>query len=158
MIVFDLKCEYGHGFEAWFKSADDMQTQRKKSLVSCPTCNSTVVQTALSVPNVGRKGNQSVAAGPGPSSECGNVAATTPPAETPEAVKKAIETLQEHISKNCEYVGEKFPEEARKMHYGERDKAEIWGEASPEETAELMDEGIDVVPVPFAKKPIKTDA
>ena len=153
MIVFDLHCEHGHRFEGWFGSSSDYEDQREHGLVSCPECGTDVVSKAPMAPAVPAKGNtrSEVPA----STQAGDprpVSNTPMPAE----VKKAMEALakaQEKALKNSTWVGDKFAEQSREMHYGERDEAPIHGQATLEEAKSLVDEGVPVAPLPFPVAP-----
>lgn len=165
MIVFDLRCEQGHQFESWFRSSSAYEEQVEAGLVECPYCGETSVEKAPMAPNVAAKSNQKTPDAPSP------LAKPEPPAPVPSvgaaagqstelrAIAKqaadAMSKLQAHVEKNCENVGDKFAEEARKMHYGETEERGIYGESTPEEASELLDEGIDVLPLPG---PSRTDA
>ncbi|UTW55741.1 DUF1178 family protein [Kordiimonas sp. SCSIO 12610] len=169
MIVFDLKCNNDHKFEAWFQSSNAFMEQQQKGIVECPFCGSSDVQKAIMAPNVAAKSNQKPEASPKPSSEVSqstykgsskSVAATTSPKveipkELAEAAQEFAKTVKKHVEDNCDYVGKEFAEEARKIHYGETTERGIYGEASADETAELIEEGIDILPIPIAPK---TDA
>lgn len=149
MIVFDLECRAGgHRFEGWFASSEDFAGQQARGLVMCPTCGAPEVDKALSAPRLTRKGNQLPAASapssmPAPAPE----AASTPlPAEAV-AMLKAVAAVQAEILKTSTWVGENFAEDARAMHYGEKDPAMIHGRASPDEVKDLIEEGVPVAPV-----------
>ncbi|WP_417462146.1 DUF1178 family protein [Kordiimonas sp.] len=143
MIVFDLKCPDSHRFEAWFKSSTAFAEQQRAGLVECPYCGSVEVSKAPMAPNVGTKGNQRVEAAPmvqhKDDARLGELASEA---------KKVFAKLKSHVEKNCDYVGDQFAEEARKIHYGESDERGIYGESTLEETQALLDEGIDVLPLP----------
>ncbi|MDP3551557.1 MAG: DUF1178 family protein [Novosphingobium sp.] len=147
MIVFDLQCEpMGHRFEGWFGSSTDYEDQCARGLVSCPTCGSADVTKAVMAPNLGRKGNQLPVATARP--------AVPPQAATnlplpPEAVAmfKAVAAMQAEAIKSSTWVGEKFADDARAMHYGEKDAAAIHGKATLDEARELIEEGIQVAPL-----------
>ncbi len=163
MIVFDLKCEEGHQFESWFRSSSAYEEQRDAGFVECPYCGSSVVEKAPMAPNVAAKGNQKTSApaisvedAPAPAPAVG--AAVTPSPELRALAEKAASAMAElhaHVEKNCENVGDKFAEEARKIHYGESEERGIYGESSLEEAEELLEEGIDVMPLPGVRR---TDA
>lgn len=159
MIVFDLSCEHGHGFEGWFGSSTDFAVQREQGLVACPQCGSLDVSKAPMAPAVGRKGNQQIdRRAPDPSSPEVGVApeqglATGP---MPPEVQKALNALAEAQAKALEkskWVGKDFAERSRAMHYGERDAEAIHGEASLEEAQKLVEEGIEIAPLPFPVTP-----
>ena len=151
MIRYNLRCERGHAFESWFQSSSAYETQEKRKLVSCPSCGSTKVERAIMAPQiVSRKGRDSAVPAPAP------VAATevAPTGSTPllmaqeRELRAKIKELRDHIVKNADNVGERFPNEARKMHYGDIEHRPIYGEASPEEARSLIDEGVEVSPLP----------
>jgi hypothetical protein len=151
MIVFDLECRSGgHRFEGWFSSSDDFASQQERGLVSCPECGSADVGKAVMAPNVGKKGNQGGAGLP-----MKHEAVSNGPPLPPEAVKmmKKLAKMQTEALKESKWVGETFAEDARAMHYGERDLENIHGQATIEEAKELSDEGISVAPLPFPVTP-----
>lgn len=154
MIVFDLECQaIGHRFEGWFGSSDDYARQQERGLVSCPECGSVDVIKAPMAPRLARKGNQ-VPAPAAPASP----PATQPMAHgklPPEALKvmQAMAAMQSEALKQSKWVGDNFAEDARAMHYGERDAEPIHGEATVEQAKELWDEGIEVMPLPFPVAP-----
>ncbi|VVT16672.1 DUF1178 family protein [Erythrobacter sp. EC-HK427] len=152
MIVFDLSCDAGHRFEGWFGSSDDFAQQREDGKLVCPLCGSAVVDKAPMAPAVGRKGNQ-LATKPAPASGPVAPVANAPmPPEVAQAMVKLAEA-QAKALKDSTWVGRKFAEESRAMHYGEQAHAAIHGEASPEEAKALLDEGIPVAPLPFPVAP-----
>ena len=139
MIVFDLRCSKGHEFEAWFKDSATFESQRKGKAVACPDCGETRVEKALMAPNIapsrGRTGNR-------------------------EESKKAtyyqmVKELHRQVAENCDYVGDKFADEARRIHSGETEKRGIYGEATLKEAIELKEDGIVCAPLPEVPK---TDA
>ena len=134
MIRFSLCCDQDHDFEAWFRSNDDFEQQKKRGFVECPSCGSNKVEKALMAPAVstGRK-REKIALAMG------------------EQQKKAmaeIKALAEKIKENADYVGPKFAEEARKIHFGEADQRGIYGEATQEEAQGLAEDGIGFMPIP----------
>lgn len=143
MIVYDLSCEKAHRFEGWFSSAEDFDAQVKTEQVSCPLCGSVSISRQLSAPYV-NTGKQKPAA------------AIEPTAETAVAgvdVASLHRKFVEYILKTSEDVGDKFPEEARKIHYEEEPRRSIRGQASNEEIDSLRDEGIDIFQVPALPVP-----
>jgi len=151
MIVFDLECRSGgHRFEGWFSSSDDFASQQQCGLVSCPECGSVEVGKAVMAPNVGRKGNQGAASVP-----ARQEAVSNGPPLPPEAVKmmKKLAKMQTEALKESKWVGEQFAEDARAMHYGEREMESIHGQATLGEAKELSEEGIAVAPLPFLVAP-----
>ncbi|MCB2079015.1 MAG: DUF1178 family protein [Novosphingobium sp.] len=150
MIVFDLHCRAGdHRFEGWFKSSQDFADQTARGFLCCPECGSTDVEKAVQAPNVGRKGNQAVAKRPEPSQA---MSAGGIPPQAVEMMQK-LATMQAEALKDSKWVGESFAEDARAMHYGERDHESIHGQTTLEEAKELLDEGIAVAPLPFPVAP-----
>jgi len=140
MIVFDLKCSNDHEFETWFPSSDAFDKQRKAKKVVCPICGDAKVDKALMAPSVSgtkKKGEKAVHLSSKAEEQVGKY-------------MTALKEIREEVEKNSDYVGDKFPEEARKIHYGETEERGIHGEASDEEAAELVEEGIDVQKVPWA--------
>lgn len=150
MIVYDLECRLGgHRFEGWFGSSDDFARQQDRGLVTCPQCGSGDIAKAPMAPSLGRKGNQvSVpAARPDTALSKGSL--------PPEAVRmmQALATMQAEALKNSRWVGDKFADESRAMHYGERDAEVIHGQATLDEAKALFEEGIEVAPLPFPVAP-----
>ena len=156
MIVFDLECrEAHHRFEGWFGSSDDFTSQQARGLVSCPQCGSADVIKAPMAPNLARKGNQTpapretVPAAP-PSGPAGPPASPSPEAV---AMMRALAMAQAEALKSSRWVGGKFAEQARAMHYGEQDAEMIHGQATPDEARALIEEGVEVAPVLFPIAP-----
>jgi hypothetical protein len=156
MIRYALSCEHGHTFESWFASSAAYDKQAKHGLVTCPVCNSAKVEKTIMAPRLaGTKKRGSV---PAPAATAAPPAPTPPVADAPAPVamispperefRKKLKELREHLTKNADYVGQKFPEEARKMHYGEIEHRSIYGEASPDQAKELHEEGIEFHPLP----------
>jgi hypothetical protein len=150
MIVFDLSCHAGHRFEGWFGSSADYEDQRGRGLLACPHCGSAEVVKAPMAPAVPAKGNARA--------EAHLPAPTRPMANTPmpPEMQKALEALakaQAEVLKNSTWVGDKFADETRKMHYGERDEAPIHGQATLAEAKALIEEGVPVAPLPFPVAP-----
>lgn len=133
MIVYDLKCVCGHGFEAWFRDSAGFESQCEGGEIDCPLCGSVEISKALMAPNIslrnaGRKEDDK--------------------AGVAEAVATTLTKLRHHVEGNCDYVGDKFAEEARKIHYGETKPRGIFGEATKRESDELRDEGVDFTQIP----------
>lgn len=160
MIVYDLQCnDAPHRFEGWFKSSDDFARQQQRGLVTCPQCGSARVDRAVQAPRLARKGNQLDAPQRAPRSKATGTGPdrTVPSAPTadaplpPQAVEvlKALATLQAKALQSSRYVGERFVEDARAMHYGERDAEPIHGTATMSDARELLEEGIAVAPLPL---------
>lgn len=148
MIVYDLQCrKAGHRFEAWFGSSSDYEEQRERGLLTCPACGDRTVGKAVMAPHVAAKGNQRRPRQPAADDAPAPMAVAPSPADR-ERLEAALAALQAHF----EPVGERFPEEARRIHYGERAPAPIVGEATLAEAAELHEEGIAVVPLPLRRR------
>ncbi len=154
MIVYDLICDQSHRFEGWFGSSGDYADQREQGLLSCPTCGSAEVSKAPMAPAVPAKGNTRADAAPAPEAgqELSQVSNKPMPAEVQQALTKLAEA-QAKALKQSTWVGDKFAETSRKMHYGEADEKPIHGQASLEEAQSLVDEGIAVAPLPFPVAP-----
>jgi hypothetical protein len=148
MIRYNLRCEKGHTFESWFQSSAAYESQEKRKLVSCPSCGSVKVERAIMAPRiVSKKGRE--AAAPAAAAEVAAPSESTPLLMAQELeLRTKIKELRDHIVKNADNVGERFPNEARKMHYGDIEHRPIYGEASPEEARSLIDEGVEVSPLP----------
>lgn len=148
MIRFALHCAHDHDFEGWFRDGAAFERQAAEGAISCPTCGDSVVRKAMMAPAVVRSVAR-VAAPPTPEA----VPAAPTPAAMPEHVKAAmmvamLRQVRRHVEQNFENVGERFPEEARRMHYGEIEEREIFGQATPDEARDLQDEGIPVRVLP----------
>jgi hypothetical protein len=158
MIHYALACEHGHTFESWFQNSAAYDKQSKRGLVCCPVCNSSKVEKAIMAPRLARAD----VAEPAPPLPVPAPAATPPgppgpPVKTPVAImgaqerelRQKLKELRDHVTKNANYVGPRFPEEARKIHYGETEHRSIYGEASPDEAKALHEEGIEFHPLPI---------
>ena len=137
MILYDLNCAKGHAFEAWFKDSKTYDRQAKAGRVACPICGGTDVSKALMAPSIATRADKEQAA-----ERYTNEAADT---------LKAFKEFRTFVEQNCDNVGKRFPEEARKIHYGESEPKGIYGEATIEEVKELADEGIPCAPIPWPK-------
>jgi len=135
MIRFSLVCDQDHDFDGWFSSSDDFDKQKKRGLIACPLCDSTKVSKSLMAPSVSTGRSKDA------------MAVATVDAHRRELVQKMRE-LRNEITSNAEDVGRKFPEEARKIHYGETEERGIYGEANREEVESLLDEGVEIAPLP----------
>ncbi|MEZ5787564.1 MAG: DUF1178 family protein [Xanthobacteraceae bacterium] len=170
MIRYALACRQGHAFESWFQNSDAFDEQAKRGLIVCPACGSSEVEKALMAPNLSRTRKAA------PSSPIPSVEEATPeiqsdvqpsapehpsrdaPGATPTPVammspqerefRAKLKELRAYLTQTAEHVGPRFPEEARKMHYGESDPRSIYGEASPDEARALIEEGIEFHPLP----------
>ncbi|HYS49525.1 MAG TPA: DUF1178 family protein [Xanthobacteraceae bacterium] len=151
MIRYALRCEAGHDFESWFGSSAAYDKQVARGLVTCPLCGSQKVEKAIMAPSLGKAGERAAA----PAQEL-ETPSEKPAEKTPVAMiskeekelRKKLKELRDHVVKNADYVGAKFPEEARRMHYGEIEHRSIYGEATAEAAAALAEEGIEFHPLP----------
>jgi hypothetical protein len=135
LIVYNLVCTDGHAFEGWFRDSAAFEEQSRTSKLVCPSCESPQVSKAPMAPALSgtKKGN------------------STGAPSAPEELRKMrqfVSGLRKHITDNADYVGKKFPEEARKIHYGEAEERHIYGEATLKDVKELVEEGVDVAPMP----------
>lgn len=135
MIRYTLSCDKGHAFEGWFSSSDDFDRQMDRKLVSCPTCNSTSVAKQLMAPSIATARKKEA------------TRALVMDQAQKETVAK-IRELVKAVRENAEDVGDRFPEEARKIHYGEADERGLIGQATVEEAVALLEEGIAIAPLP----------
>jgi hypothetical protein len=142
MIKYALACEQAHEFESWFPSSEAYETQRKRGFVTCPYCDSAKVEKQIMAPSVARKDKTPVV-----SAEPQPVAAIS---EKEKELRAMVRAFREHVLQNSENVGKGFAEEARKMHYGEAEERSIYGEAESAEVRSLLEEGIDILPLPVA--------
>ena len=168
MKVLDLLCDADHRFEGWFASEEDFQSQMERALVQCPMCGSAHIRKGLSAPRLNlrasskepasarqaktseeaapaRQAKTSEEAAPAPQQDVSNRPPPTP-AELQSQLQDAWLRAARHVIANTENVGERFAQEARRIHYGDAPERGIRGQASAEETAELVEEGIDVMP------------
>jgi hypothetical protein len=143
MIVYNLACEKNHPFEGWFASPADFENQRDRGLVECPMCASKQVERKLHAPRIN--------VGAAPTSQSDAVESATQNDGEIDAVKlkEAIAGFAQHVRATTEYVGEKFAEEARAMHYGDKPLKGIRGRADKDTAAELREEGIEFQSLPF---------
>jgi hypothetical protein len=153
MIRYALHCDRNHDFESWFQSSSAYDSQVKRKLVTCPICGSAKIGKAIMAPRiVGKKGRGPATPPPEPVAATMAEAPSSGPTSLMMAQEKELRTklkeLRDHIVKNADNVGERFANEARAMHYGDKEHRPIYGEASPDEAKSLIDEGIEVSPLP----------
>jgi hypothetical protein len=159
MIRYALNCERGHVFESWFQNSAAYEKQAKRSLVTCPVCGSAKVEKAIMAPRIAAGSPDDAIVAPqlsGPAPAAAPAATPAQPAKAPMAMmspperelRQKLKEIRDHIVKNANYVGSRFPEEARKIHYGETEHRSIYGEASPEDAKALHEEGIEFHPLP----------
>ena len=130
MILFTLRCAAGHEFDAWFRDSDGFEAQQQAGEIACPDCGDAQVEKAVMAPRIGRSRS------------------ATPPM-SPAQMRAALVELRRQVETNCDYVGERFAEEARRIHYREVDPHGIYGEASADESKELAEEGISFGRIPW---------
>ena len=178
MIVFDLFCHTGHRFEAWFRSTAAYEEQVSQGQVVCPECGDTHVRKAVTAARINRSGAATPGADDTDAEAMGaeamggedmGVAAAAPPSglvevcdmaagapDLPEPLRRELDQVMNrvraHVEAHCDYVGDRFPEEVRAMHYGEAEPRGIYGEATTAEAADMIDEGIDITPLPHAPR------
>ncbi|MFK4511349.1 DUF1178 family protein [Bradyrhizobium daqingense] len=155
MIRYALHCDRNHDFESWFQSSSAYDQQVKRKLVTCPICGSAKVDKAIMAPRiVGKKGRGRATPPPEPTANAAPASEAAPSGPTSllmaqeRELRTKLKELRDHIVKNADNVGERFANEARAMHYGDKEHRPIYGEASPEEAKSLIDEGIEVSPLP----------
>jgi hypothetical protein len=151
MIRYALVCGDGHSFESWFQSSAAYDKQAKQKLVTCPICGTHKVEKEIMSPRLAGTRNRESLPSPAPQAADaggGDKAPVAMISPQERALRSKLKELRDHITKNADYVGQKFPDEARKMHYGEADHRSIYGEASPEEARKLHEEGIEFHPLP----------
>jgi hypothetical protein len=153
MIRYALHCAKGHSFESWFQNSAAYDKQAKQKLVTCPHCGTAKVEKEIMSPRIAGSRKRAQA----PASPSDDMTNNVSNEKTPVAMvspqerelRKKVKELREHLTKNADNVGQKFPEEARKMHYGEIDHRSIYGEASPDEARKLHEEGVEFHPLPI---------
>lgn len=156
MIVFTLKCRDGHEFETWFRDGAAYERQARRGLVTCPDCGSTQVEKAPMAPRLGRSSKSEPAshhASDAPA-DAAPEATTAAPAvpdrpPTPAEFRRALQVLRRHVEANCENVGKRFAEEARRIHKGEAKARGIYGDATPTEAKKLAEDGIEIAAIPW---------
>jgi hypothetical protein len=151
MILYQLSCDRQHDFEAWFKDGATCDRQLKRKAVECPVCGSAKVAKAVMAPRVGRKGNSGEIVAPeaAPSPAPAEILPPGKAAMMPVEIRRALKEIRKQVEANCDYVGDKFAEEARKIHYGETEARGIYGEATEEQHRDLVEDGIEVARVPW---------
>ena len=131
MIVFNLNCKICNlNFEGWFESSNEFENQKKRKIINCPSCNSSSIKKSIMAPNIAQKSNSKKP-------------------KIKKSIATSISKYKKIIENNFDYVGEKFTDEAKKIKYGETDDRPIYGEATIEQTKELIDEDISITPLPF---------
>ncbi len=149
MISFDLRCAAGHVFEAWFPDSAGYDEQRRGGKLCCPVCGGGRVEKALMTPNLAHGAKASQAGDAAADTARDSAGAMAGDKEATAKTVKMLVKMREQVEKNCDHVGDRFAEEARKIHYGEVDKRNIYGRATGEESQELKDEGIEFGEIPW---------
>ncbi|MCB1476910.1 MAG: DUF1178 family protein [Rhodobiaceae bacterium] len=140
MIRYQLSCSNTHAFEGWFASADAFDKQKAAGLLECPECGTTEVEKALMAPSVSTSRSKE---------RRQSVATVSQPADPRrQELLDTMRKLKSVVTENADYVGDRFAEEARKIHFGERDARGIYGEATGEEVKSLLDDGVEILPLP----------
>jgi hypothetical protein len=129
VITYNLSCSAGHEFEGWFKDSTAYETQAKARALVCPVCGDHAVEKAIMAPALGSATREKGRA-------------------EKQQLRQYASGLRKFIEKNADYVGPKFPEEARKIHYGEAEERHIYGESTLKEAKELIEEGVEIAPIP----------
>lgn len=140
MILYQLRCGKEHQFEAWFKDGQTCDRQLVRKSVECPVCGNRKIAKALMAPRIGASEKNQPAK---------PAAAPQDMAVMAGAVRQQLQAIRAKIEENCDYVGEKFADEARKIHYGETEARGIYGEATDDQHQELVEEGVEVARVPW---------
>jgi len=149
MILYELKCSNGHHFEAWFKDSATYDRQVKRGEVECPICSDVSVSKAIMAPAVSTSRKKEERAE--------RASQATPHGEhrakeVAREILEAVGKIQKHVEENCDYVGDKFADEARAIHYGEAEERGIYGEATEEEAMDLVEEDIPVSRIPWRQR------
>src|SRR5438093_4624919 len=142
MILFDLACRNNHIFEAWFRDGAAFETQRKARKIACPECGEVRVEKAPMAPRINKGAREQAPAKP----------IAVQPDNKQGEMMQALRKLRQIVESNFEHVGPRFPEEARAIHYGEREKRGIYGEATPKDVEDLTEEGIGVTSIPWVPR------
>ena len=135
MIKYNLKCKCGETFESWFLSSYEFDSLSKKKLIKCIYCESSTIKKSVMAPNLSSKSNK-----------------VFKKTKLEKNIKKQLLNFRKYIEKNCKNVGENFTREARNIHYDKKSSQGIYGKATPEETSELLEEGIEVTTIPWVDK------
>jgi hypothetical protein len=154
MILYELRCANGHNFEAWFRDSAAYDTQAKRGEVECPSCSDTVIEKAPMAPRLSKVGleKSGLADRPTPKLETPKSPAENRAREVAKEILTAMKKVHQHVEENCDYVGDKFADEARAIHYGEAEERGIYGEATSDEAKELEEEDIPVQRLPFGPR------
>ena len=133
MILFKLRCSAEHEFEAWFRDGATYDRQAGRGQISCPRCGDSAIDKAPMAPRLGRSGSDEKTKAP----------------PSPAQLRRMLQEVRRHVEANCDYVGPRFAEEARRIHNGDADARGIYGEASEADSQALADDGIEVARIPW---------
>ena len=134
-MKYKLKCECGQTFESWFSNSSEFDSLLKKKLIKCIYCESSKIKKTVMAPNLANKSNK-----------------IYKKTKVEKNIKKQLASFRKYVEKNCKYVGENFSREARSIHNDKKTSEGIYGKATPEETSELLEEGIEVATIPWVDK------
>lgn len=151
MIRYNLKCSREHSFEGWFRNSDDFDHQKLKGFIKCPECGARKIEKALMSPSVVTspvRRRKNVPADADAKSDVAMAQLPSMPVELRERFLSEMRTLRRKVEENSEYVGSEFAEEARRIHHKESEERNIWGEASLDQARSLVEDGIEVMPLP----------
>ena len=159
MIHYDLRCGDGHAFDGWFKNSATFDAQAKAGLIECPVCAGTSVMRALMAPRLHKGVAAPAAAAPVEAKAEQSKAVAAPEAMAvggapalPDQVRAVLQRIRAEVEQKCDYVGNRFAEEARAMHAGESERRSIYGQTTPEQAEALADEGIDIARIPWVPR------
>ena len=152
MILYQLRCRKAHDFEAWFLDGETYDRQAASGHVACPYCGTTQVAKAPMAPRIGSSSSDAPAPSEGATEGTTEGTAEVRAKEVAAKILAAVEDVREHVEENCEYVGDEFADEARRIKKGEAEERDIYGEASEAEADKLGDEGIPVFRLPFLRR------
>ena len=138
MIKYSLECNQSHTFDAWFSDSLNFEKQNKKNQISCPNCSSLIIKKSIMAPSIPSKNYKSDLLN-----------------EKKDKVEVVLSKVRKHVEDNFDYVGDKFADEARSMHYGEKEEREIYGETTIEDAVDLIEEGVNVKPMPGVDPKLK---
>ncbi len=154
MILYELRCANGHNFEAWFRDSGTYNSQAKSGEVECPSCSDTVIEKAPMAPRLSGvgAGKSALADAPAPATDAPKSPAENRAREVAKEILTAMKKVHDHVGENCDYVGDKFADEARAIHHGDAEDRGIYGEATSDEAKELEEENIPVQRLPFGPR------
>ncbi|MBN34937.1 MAG: hypothetical protein CMM46_09205 [Rhodospirillaceae bacterium] len=156
MIVFDVKCGNDHAFEGWFADNATFQVQAEAGQIACPVCGDTSIEKTLMAPNVSTTKSSakgvSTPAAEVPAAPSGDSVMLAHQKERAGQIMAMMRAVRDHVEQNFDNVGTKFADEAKKIHYGEAEKRNIYGQATKEQAQELVDDGIEFGQLPDVPK------